>query len=141
MFAHLNPHSPDFWDICALYFPSLHQLTMQTSLFEPGHLRPCPSYSRRRDRINLGLLCSLYKGGGVLAPEQVANRVCLSIDLNTHPNNQFPVILWIKCPPCMHALLVTGPLSFPQWGGCSFGYVPHRVWGNRLLQLGLSQKG
>ena len=27
-------------------------------------LRPCPSYSRRRDRINLGLWRSLYKGGG-----------------------------------------------------------------------------
>ena len=26
--------------------------------------RPCPSYSRRRDRINLGLLRSYYKGGG-----------------------------------------------------------------------------
>ena len=25
---------------------------------------PCPSYSRRRDRINLGLWRSLYKGGG-----------------------------------------------------------------------------
>ena len=28
-------------------------------------LRPCPSYSRRRDRINLGLWRSLYGGGGV----------------------------------------------------------------------------
>ena len=27
-------------------------------------LCPCPSYSRRRDRINLGLWRSLYKGGG-----------------------------------------------------------------------------
>ena len=27
-------------------------------------LRPCPSYSRRRDRINLGLWRSLYNGGG-----------------------------------------------------------------------------
>ena len=27
-------------------------------------LRPCPSYSRRRDRINLGLWRSLDKGGG-----------------------------------------------------------------------------
>ena len=48
---------------------------MQSSLFEPGRpvlvvvcvarkLRPCPSYSRRRDRINLGLWHSLYNGGG-----------------------------------------------------------------------------
>ena len=29
-------------------------------------LRPCPSYSRRRDRINLVLWRTLDKGGGVL---------------------------------------------------------------------------
>ena len=28
MFAHLNPHSSDFGDICALYPPCWHQLTM-----------------------------------------------------------------------------------------------------------------
>ena len=27
MFSHLNPHSSDFGDICALYSPFLHQLT------------------------------------------------------------------------------------------------------------------
>ena len=33
--------------------------------------RPCPSYSRRRDRIDLGLLCSLDKrGAGVIVVEQ-----------------------------------------------------------------------
>ena len=73
--CHLNPDSSDFWDVCALYAPFLHWLTMQSSLFESGcpvlvvvcvarKLRPCPSYSRRRDRINLGLWRSLYKGGG-----------------------------------------------------------------------------
>ena len=66
MFAHLNPHSSDFGDICALYSPFLHQLTVQSSLFEPGRLRPCPSYSRRRDRIDLGFLRSYCKGGGVV---------------------------------------------------------------------------
>ena len=71
----LDPDSSDFGDVCALYAPFLHQLTMQSSLFERGcpvlvvvcvarKLRPCPSYSRRRDRINLGLWRSLYKGGG-----------------------------------------------------------------------------
>ena len=64
VFAHLNPHSSDFGDMCALYSPFLHQLTVQSSLFEPGRLRPCPSYSRRRDRANLGLLRSFYRGGG-----------------------------------------------------------------------------
>ena len=29
-------------------------------------LRPCPSYSRRRDRINLVLWRSLYRGGEVV---------------------------------------------------------------------------
>ena len=71
----LDPESSDFGDVCALYAPFLHQLTMQSSLFERGcpvlvvvcvarKLRPCPSYRRRRDRINLGLWRSLYKGGG-----------------------------------------------------------------------------
>ena len=64
VFAHLNPQSSDFRDIRALHSPFLHQLTMQYSLFEPGRLRPCPSYGRRRDRIGLGLLRSYYKGGG-----------------------------------------------------------------------------
>ena len=75
MVAHLNPHSSDFWYPCALYSPCWRQLTRQSSLFERGcpvlvvvcvarKLHPCPSYSRRRDRINLGLWRSLYKGGG-----------------------------------------------------------------------------
>ena len=63
--ASVCPHSSDFGEICAFFPPFLHQLTMQSSLFEPGDLRPCPSYSRRRDRVNLGLLRSLYKGEGV----------------------------------------------------------------------------
>ena len=67
MFAHLNPHSSYFGDICALYSPFLHQLTVQSSLFQPGCLRPCPSYSSRRDRINLGLLRSLYRWRGGVA--------------------------------------------------------------------------
>ena len=36
MFAHLNAHSPDFGDISALYPPFLHQLIMQSSLFQSG---------------------------------------------------------------------------------------------------------
>ena len=70
----LAPDSSDFGDVCALYAPFLHQLTMQSSLFERGcptlvvvcvarKLCPCSSYSRRRDRISLGLWRSLYKGG------------------------------------------------------------------------------
>ena len=77
----LDPESSDFGDVCALYAPFLHQLTMQSSLFERGcpvlvvvcvvrKLRPCPSYSRRRDRINLGLIwdfgVAYTRGGGYL---------------------------------------------------------------------------
>ena len=52
---------------------------MQSSLSEPGCLRPCPSYSRRRDRIILGLLRSLCKGGGVplLSSEFRVAHFCL----------------------------------------------------------------
>ena len=35
-FAHFNPHGSEFGNICALYSPFLHQLTMQSSLFELG---------------------------------------------------------------------------------------------------------
>ena len=36
MFAHLNPHSSELGDICVLYPPFLHHLTIQSSLFQPG---------------------------------------------------------------------------------------------------------
>ena len=62
MFAHLNPQSSDFGDICASCSPSLHQPTVQSSPFEPGHPRPCPSHSGRRARIDLG---QPGQGGGV----------------------------------------------------------------------------
>ena len=38
MFAHLNPNSCGFGDVCALHAPFLHPLTMHSSLFERG----CP---------------------------------------------------------------------------------------------------
>ena len=41
-------------------------------------LRPCPSYSRRRDRINLVLWRSLDKGGGVLAILHYSGPKCAS---------------------------------------------------------------
>ena len=37
-------------------------------------LRLCPSYSRRRDRINLVLWRSLYKGGGGLSESVYVGR-------------------------------------------------------------------
>ena len=97
MFAHLNPHSSDFGDFCALYAPFLHQLTMQSSLFERGcpvlvvacvarKLRPCPSYSRRRDRINLGLWRSFYKGGAGYQPTLPARALHFGRELLTTPN-------------------------------------------------------
>ena len=39
--------------------PFLHQLTVYVA-----RVRLCPSYSRRRDCINLGLFRGYYKGGG-----------------------------------------------------------------------------
>ena len=44
-------------------------------------LRPCLSYSRRRDRINLVLWRSLDKGGGVLGNGCVC--ICVSIILSS----------------------------------------------------------
>ena len=52
---------------------------MLSSLFEPGRLRPCPSYRGRRDCITLGLLRSLYKGGGISVPRNAPPQKGCSI--------------------------------------------------------------
>ena len=44
-------------------------------------LRPCPSYSRRRDRINLVLWRSLDKGGGGTSQEALE----VALDQKTVP--------------------------------------------------------
>ena len=59
----LRVHAP-----CAPYPRFLHQLTMPVVVCVARKLRPCPSYSRRRDHIYLGLLHILDKGGGVRVP-------------------------------------------------------------------------
>ena len=41
-------------------------------------LHPCPSYSRRRDRINLGLWRGLCKGGGVDAARHQKTKLGVS---------------------------------------------------------------
>ena len=95
MFAHLNPHSSDFGDICAFSSPCLHQLTMQSSLFEPVQLWSCPSYSRRRDCINLGLLCSFYKGWGTqFYPPPPPSSPCAGILAIRHPITNGVVTNW-----------------------------------------------
>ena len=103
----MKPHSSAFGDISALYSHFLHQLIMQSSLFEPGYLRPCPSYSRRRDRIHLVLCRSLYKGGGG--------------SLDWH---------WLECPNTWSGkhpgIGVAGPAKHSSggqrvWASCSLG--------------------
>ena len=95
-FCPLDPDSSDFGDVCAFYAPFLHQLTMQSSLFERGcpvlvvvcvarKLRPCPSYSRRRDRINLGHWRSLYKGW------RGTERLCRALGLLTVSATEMPL--------------------------------------------------
>ena len=93
MFAHLNPQSADFGDICALSSPCLHQLTMQSSLFEPG--LPVSvviyvsraSYARVQATVGVGTVlirdfCVAYtRGGGYLYPSsrQPPPRVSISM--------------------------------------------------------------
>ena len=66
MFAHLNPHNSEFGDICALYSPFLSLTCVPAVVCGTRKRRPCLSYSRRRDPINLGLFRGLDKarGGG-----------------------------------------------------------------------------
>ena len=70
----LDPDSSDFGDVCALYAPFLHQLTMQSSLFE----RWCPvlvvvcvgaNYARVQATVGVGTVLIwdfgvAYTGGG-----------------------------------------------------------------------------
>ena len=121
MSAQLNPQSCGFGDICALYSPFWHQLTMQSSFLEPGHLRPCPSYSRRRDRINLGLLRSLYKGGGG-TPDKARGGV-LPLQRVTPPSPPLLVLTW-ACPNTATSCL------------CTFGAVfwNHRFGGSAPIE-------
>ena len=122
MFAHLNPHRSYFGDIRALYSPLLHQLTMQSSLFEPRHLRPCPSYSRRRDRIHLVLLRRFYKGGGEaisdpLSPDRQGDR----------GNYRVPIRRTAQIPPPPARLEIPPP---PQGGNPTKGGISR---GGRVL--------
>ena len=64
LFAHLNPQSSDFGYICALSSPFLVVACVPVFVCVARKLWPCLSYSRRRDRIDLGLFCSLDKRGG-----------------------------------------------------------------------------
>ena len=64
LFAHLNPQSSDFGYICALSSPFLVVACVPMFVCVARKLWPCLSYSRRRDRIDLGLLRSLDKRGG-----------------------------------------------------------------------------
>ena len=52
----------------------------------------------------------------ILAPEKVAHRPCLSVQLNMHPNRQFPLFC-VDMPSYWHVLFcVTHPLHSNQGG-------------------------
>ena len=55
-------------------------------------LRPCPSYSRRRDRINLVLWRSLYKGGGGM------NQIAWCFAEGVMPGVMAIIQLWLRTP-------------------------------------------
>ena len=55
-----NPHSSDLGDICVLYPPFLHQLTMQSSLFHPG--RPVILTRSTGERVDATMKGSSEKG-------------------------------------------------------------------------------
>ena len=67
--------------------------------------RPCLSYSRRRDRINSVLLCSYYKGGGVLSVPWLMLPPWASVAICYDSADE----LWEKSVPGLHcASLRTG---------------------------------
>ena len=105
----------------------MHSLTcMSVVVCVVRKLRPCNSYSRRRDRINSVLWRSYYKGGGVprwvesgeSAMQEGAHLLC-------HPKFRFATSLpsisaahTVKFPP-------KGPLSFTT--ATRTGKVPLKV--------------
>ena len=60
----LQPTELGFGDICALASLLLLVVCVPVVVCVARKLRPCLSYSRRRDRIHSVLLCSLDRGGG-----------------------------------------------------------------------------
>ena len=149
----LDPHSSDFGDVCASYAPFLHRLTMQSSLFEPERpvlvvvcvarkLRPCPSYSRRRDRINLGLWRSLYKGGGVHIyrhtgrPSGVADSHNVFLRGLCHRSSpEFVLLLAAGTVPRDDGLyrLYAALREDRRLGGCCGELVAEHDWGNPIV--------
>ena len=43
----------------------------------------------------------------------MANRACLSVELNMHPNRQFPGLFVVHMPSCLHVLLRVTPPNTP----------------------------
>ena len=61
--------------------------------------------------------CAAFRSQALM-PEKVAHSACLSADVNTHPNKQFPGHLVDHMPSCLHVLFpVPRPLCFPPGGG------------------------
>ena len=87
-------------------------------------LRPCPSYSRRRDRINLVLWRSLDKrGGGGVGPEsRIADSTMANLSCTSREYGQLP--------DCRRNM---------SWGWCvAMGIFPRKLWKQRLA---LSRQG
>ena len=88
-------------------------------------LRPCPSYGRRGDRINLGLSRSFYRGGGVLitpAPffSLLSSFFCLfACFLSEMWGNATLQHQQAQIPP--HPLSFPTPCRSPGGGGASLG--------------------
>jgi hypothetical protein len=77
VFAHLNPRSSDFGNILALSSPFLVVACVPVVVCVARKLRPCPSYSRRRDRINLVSNFNLVPN--VVQPHKTwVSRICQS---------------------------------------------------------------
>ena len=83
----------------------------------------------------------------ILPPEKVAHRACFPVELNTHPNRQFPAHFVVHTPLCLHVFFrVARPLHSNRecegtvtWG--ILGYVPSEgtVVQDRSLRKGGAQ--
>ena len=113
----MNPHSSDFGDICALHSPFSYQLTGQSSVFEPGCLQPCPSYSRRGTVLIWDSCVAYTRGQGVHCCTSICSAPC--VDAHWGRMCDSPTQKLLEAGSLMNATF-TPPMvrATPQLGCC-----------------------
>ena len=121
MFAHLNPHSSDFGDICEVYTPFSHHLTMCVAHASYGRVEATVGVGA----IIWGFSVAITKGGGVQSQLLKEN---MAMHRAPHSPPSLPQVQGPHCPqgrsnpPTQGRGLPLGP----------FAHLPVAPWGSSL---------